>query len=321
MKNKSPLVSIITPSYNQGQYIEDTILSVQNQTYKNIEHLVIDGGSIDNTLDILRKYYNSIFWISEPDQGQTNAINKGIKLAQGEIIAYLNSDDLYLPDTIEEVIGFFTEHPEIEMVYGDIDHIDKDSRFIETVRPGKIILENYLTGEVYLPQPSVFFRKRIIKKIGYFDESLNLAMDMDYWTRIFLHCPLKYLQKKLAKARIYSEAKSSSNHIKYIEEKKYILDKIFSHEDLLRYQFGSNERVKKVKKKAYGFVYFFGGMEYLRNRNIIPAASYLVKGVNFYPLLLLDSYFFWSLFVAIVGKTIANKVKKILPKKIRSRKW
>jgi glycosyltransferase involved in cell wall biosynthesis len=302
-------------------FIEDTILSVKDQTYKNIEHIVIDGGSTDNTLDILKKNTSSILWISEPDQGQTNAINKGIKLSRGEIIAYLNSDDLYLPDTIRIVTDFFIAHPEIDMIYGNIEHIDKEGRFIQSVRPGKIILENYLTGEVYLPQPSVFFRKRIVKKIGYFDESLHLAMDMDYWTTIMLNFPSEYLQVTLAKARIYPEAKSSSQHIKYIEEKKYILDKVFSNESLLISRFGSIERVREVKKKAYSFVYFFGGMEYLRDRQIIPAFEYLINGIKLFPMHLLDSYLYWSIFVAIVGKTIANKVKIVLPNKIRIRKW
>lgn len=321
MEIETPLVSIITPSFNQGSFIEETILSIKNQTYKKIEHIIIDGKSTDNTLEILRKYDDILFWISEPDKGQTEAINKGIKKSHGEIIAYLNSDDLYLPETIKIVVDFFNKNPETAMVYGDIDHIDKNSRFFEIIRPGKIVLEDYLTGEVYLPQPSVFFRRQIIKKIGYFDESLNLAMDFDYWIKIFFNCKVEYLQTTLAKARIYPEAKSSSEHLKYIAEKKYILDKIFSDEPLLISWFKSVERVDEIKKRAYSYVFFFGGMEYLRNRQIISASSYLVKGIRLRPWHLLDLYFFWSIFVAIGGKTLTNWIKTVLPKKIRIRKW
>lgn len=308
MESRNPLVSVITPSFNQGQFIEETILSIRNQSYKNIEHIVIDAGSTDQTLEILKKYSSSISWISEPDKGQTDAINKGIKRSHGEIIAYLNSDDLYLPETIKTVVDFFVERPEIDMVYGDIIHIDKQSQYTATIKTGTILLEKYLTGILYLPQPTVFFRKEIIEKIGFFDERLHLAMDLDYWTRVFLNFQTAYLPVTLAKARIYPEAKSCVDSKNYLEEKLYILDKTFSDEKRNILLFGSVDTAKKIKNKSSGYVYFYGGMEY-QDRNQFPVAiSYITKGIRLYPRNLLSPFLIWFLFIIIFGKDIAKKI-------------
>lgn len=116
----NPKVSIVIPSYNQGKYLEDTILSVINQTYKNIEIIIIDGGSTDNSVDIIKKYKDKIhFWVSEKDKGQANAINKGFKKASGEIFAWLNSDDLYTENAVEQIVNEFNKDPSVSIVYGD----------------------------------------------------------------------------------------------------------------------------------------------------------------------------------------------------------
>jgi glycosyltransferase involved in cell wall biosynthesis len=308
MAHIPPLVSIITPSFNQGRFIEETILSIKNQSYKNIEHIVIDGRSTDQTLEILKKYSSSVLWISEPDKGQTDAINKGIERSHGEIIAYLNSDDLYLPETVTTVIEFFSNHPEIDMVYGDIIHIDKQSYVCEEIKTGTIELEKYLTGNLYLPQPTVFFRRKIIEKIGYFDEKLHLAMDMDYWIRIFLNFQIKYIPTPLAKARIYPEAKSSADSKNYLEEKLYILNKTFLDPKRNIAIFGSTERAEKIKKKSCGYAFFYGGMEYQDRNQFIIAISYIIKGIHLYPRNLLSPFLYWYIFIIIFGKNIAKKI-------------
>ncbi|MBT7818335.1 MAG: glycosyltransferase, partial [Chloroflexi bacterium] len=130
MKNQ-PLVSIITPSYNQAEYLEKTITSVLGQTYPNIEYIIIDGGSEDGSKEIIEKYQKKIkYWVSEPDQGQTDAINKGFAKANGEILAWLNSDDTYEPHAVAEAVTYLLEHPEIGLVYGDTDFIDAQDRKI-----------------------------------------------------------------------------------------------------------------------------------------------------------------------------------------------
>src|SRR4030042_1306962 len=118
MNDEDPLVPIVPPSLNKGRFIEETILSIKNQTYPRIEHIVIDGGSTDETLDILKKYSNSLIWISEPDKGQSDAINKGWRMAKGDILGWLNADDTYMPWAVETAVRFFAENPDVGMVYG-----------------------------------------------------------------------------------------------------------------------------------------------------------------------------------------------------------
>jgi glycosyltransferase involved in cell wall biosynthesis len=314
MEPAAPLVSIITPSFNQGRFIEETLLSVQNQAYKNIEHLVIDGGSTDHTLEILRKYTPSISWISEPDTGQTDAINKGIQKSHGEIIAYLNSDDLYPPDTIKTVVDYFTGHPDVDMVYGDIVHIDEQSRVIEEVKTGTISLEQYMTCQVYLPQPSVFFRKTVVEKIGYFDKNLHLAMDLDYWIRIFLAVQTAYIPQPLAKARFYGETKSNVGYLKNFSEWVYILEKTFRNEELPIAYFGSRDRAAVVKTNAYAYIYFFGGLRFLRYRKISPAIQYISRGLKLKPRLVFNPYLFWSVFVFVFGIRTSECLLGFLPR-------
>jgi glycosyltransferase involved in cell wall biosynthesis len=314
MDRAIPLVSIITPSFNQGRFIEETILSIQEQTYKNIEHLIIDGGSTDQTLKILKKYSSSLSWISEPDTGQTDAINKGIIRSKGDIIAYLNSDDLYLPESIKTVVDYFTNHPDVDMVYGDIIHIDEKSQVMETVRTGSILPEDFLTCQVYLPQPAVFFRKRIIDKIGYFDESLHLAMDMEYWIRALLAVPTAYIPQPLAKARFYADTKSSAGYLKNFYEWQYIIDKTFSDEGLVLGYFKTVEQVRDVKTKAYSYVHFFGGLRFLHYREVRMGLPHIIKGIKLNPRLLSSPHLYWSLFVAVIGIRFSNSVIKFLPR-------
>jgi glycosyltransferase involved in cell wall biosynthesis len=283
---------------------------VKNQNYSNIEYIVIDGGSSDNTLDILKKYNQILNWISEPDNGQTHAINKGLIRCKGEFVAYLNSDDLYLPDTIETVVNYFLNHPDINMVYGDIIHIDKRSQFINSYKTGAIDFENYLCFPTYLPQPTVFFKRRVLKKIGYFDEKLHLAMDMDYWLRVFLVFNVAYIPQFLAKARIYSETKSQSENFKYLDERLYILDKIFKNSETFESHADIQKQFDDVKRKAYASVHFFGGLVFLRYRKFREAYHHIKIGLKLNPYLVKPRYFYWNVFVAIIGINNSQKIKQ-----------
>jgi len=248
-----PKISIITPSFNQGQYIEETIRSVLLQDYPNLEYIIIDGGSSDDTLRILKKYDSWITWISEPDEGQTNAINKGLKMASGEILAYLNSDDIYEPGTFYTIAHTFVERGDIAMIYGDVMHIDENSDFIEYHETGEMDKERYMSGAFYLPQPSVFFRKCVLKTLGYFDEKLHLGMDFDYWLRIILTLKALYVHQTFAKARIYRLAKSNALDYRYLQERIYILDKIFR-----------DYKLEAFRKKVYGYTYFNGALIFMK---------------------------------------------------------
>lgn len=207
-------ISIITPSYNQAEFIERTILSIQNQGYKNFEHIVMDGGSTDGTLAILKKYSDKIIWKSEKDNGQSDAINKGLKLATGDIIAYLNSDDTYEPDAFQEVVNFFKKNETKKWVYGKCKIIDKqDTEIRKPITWYKnLLLKNYsyskLLTENFISQPATFWRKELLDAVGCFNEKEHLCMDYEYWLRIGQKYDAGVINKYLANFRYYSDSKS-----------------------------------------------------------------------------------------------------------------
>ncbi len=181
-----PLVSIVTPSYNQGEFIEDTILSVKNQDYPNIEHIVVDGGSTDNTLEILKKYedtYN-LRWLSEPDEGQSEAINKGFDLAKGEIVAELDSDDVYFDkQVISYVVNQFKNQPDCDVIYGDSVLINQDNLILRVRHAPPWFNYNQLRRVCFIIQPSVFLKRDIIQSHK-LDINIDLPMDYEYWLRL-----------------------------------------------------------------------------------------------------------------------------------------
>jgi glycosyltransferase involved in cell wall biosynthesis len=213
-----PRVSIVTPSYNQGRFIKQTIDSVLNQSYSNIEYLVVDGDSTDETVPILKSYGPSLNWIAEADKGQTDAINKGFARSTGEIRAYLNSDDVLLPDAVEKVVKHFHEHPDLDLVYGQALLIDEQGRKIGMYETADYS-SDLLMHQCCICQSAAFWRNRIAEKIGPFDERLNYAMDYDYWLRIDrAGGRIGHLHETLAAWRRYAETKTSSARDEIFEE-------------------------------------------------------------------------------------------------------
>lgn len=183
-------ISIITPSYNQGHFIERTIRSILDQEFEGeMEYLVIDGGSTDNTVEILEKYGQSLRYVSEKDDGLADAINKGLAMASGEIIGWLNSDDLYQPGTIARVLKHFEEHPDCMWLYGKCRIIDNEDREIykNVTRYKNMLLRKFdygrLLTENYISQPAVFFRKSLVEEVGSLNPKLKFAMDYELWLR------------------------------------------------------------------------------------------------------------------------------------------
>jgi glycosyltransferase involved in cell wall biosynthesis len=208
--SEQPLVSIVTPSFNQGRFIKRTIDSVLAQTYPNIDYLVVDGGSTDETLATLRSYGGRVRWLSEADAGQTAAINKGLRQATGEIVGYLNSDDVLLPDAIARVVEHLRSHPECDLVYGDADYIDAEDRVTGTYPTAEYSFER-LMEDCCICQPAAYWRASVAESVGLFDENVQFAMDYDYWLRIGLSgLVIQHLPETLARSRLHPEAKTLS---------------------------------------------------------------------------------------------------------------
>jgi glycosyltransferase involved in cell wall biosynthesis len=206
---EKPLVSIITPSFNQAEYLEETIQSVLNQDYDRIEYIIVDGGSTDNSLNIIRKYESELaIWISEEDLGQTDAINKGFALANGEIFAWLNSDDTYLPGAVSEAVGYLLENPHVGMVYGKAYYIDEQSRRVALYPAGPTDHKGLRRGINTIPQQTMFFRSSLWNMVGPLDTSYYYAMDYDLWTRISGVAPIAFHDEFMANFRLQNKSKS-----------------------------------------------------------------------------------------------------------------
>jgi glycosyltransferase involved in cell wall biosynthesis len=204
-----PLVSIVTPSYNQARFLERTIDSVLSQDYPNFEYIIVDGASADNSLEIIKKYANQLaWWVSEPDQGQTDAINKGLSHANGEILAWLNSDDTYQPGAISQAVDAILSHPDAALVYGDANLIDEQGQMIGRFPSRQTNLQKILRGSVHIPQQAAFFLSRFWKQVGPLDPSFQFAMDYDLWVRLAKQAPLVYVPSLWANFRLHGQGKS-----------------------------------------------------------------------------------------------------------------
>ncbi len=202
--------SIVTPSYNQGRFIERTLLSVAAQEGPGIEveHVVFDAGSTDETVTVLNRHEERVRWISEKDNGQADAVNKGICNTDGEIIGWLNSDDVYYPGALERVAQFFGNRPDVDVVYGMADHIDLEGHPFEPYPTEEWNFER-LKETCFICQPALFLRRCVFEKHGPLDESLHYCMDYEYWLRLGkAGVSFGYLQETLAGSRLYAENKT-----------------------------------------------------------------------------------------------------------------
>ncbi len=207
----SLLVSIITPSYNQGGFIEETIKSVLSQDYPEIEYIVIDGGSTDNTVEILKKYEGRIKWVSEKDRGQSDAINKGFGMAKGEIFAWLNSDDVYIKGAVSKAVAFLNANPDADMLYGKAMFCDEGSKIIGEYNPPEVFDYKMLAVSNSICQPSTFFRRDAFLDVGGIDLTLHHLMDHDLWMKMAKRFKVAYLPEFLSIYRLHTESKSISD--------------------------------------------------------------------------------------------------------------
>lgn len=205
----TPLVSIVTPSFNQARFLEATIRSVLEQDYPRLEYIIVDGGSTDGSLEIIAKYAGRLaWWISEPDKGQTEAINKGFAHARGEIFAWLNSDDIYRPGTVRAAAGYLREHAEVGLVYGDANYMDEAGRVIGKFPAAQTDYRRLRQGYVHIPQQAAFFRADLWRAVGPLDPSFYFAMDYDLWLRIAARAEIRYVPQTWANFRLHASGKT-----------------------------------------------------------------------------------------------------------------
>ena len=219
-----PFLSIITPSYQQAAYLEQTIKSVISQIFSDYEYLVVDGGSTDGSVDIIKRYEEHInWWVSEKDAGQADAINKGFSQAKGEVIGWINSDDFYLPGAFSRVADAFSRSPDLGLIYGDVLAVNGEGQVFNLMRSSDYALPDLMKFKI-INQPSVFFRRHLVEKIGGLDLSYRYLLDHHLWLRIATMSQIKYLPELLAAGRYHSQAKNVSEAKSFGQEAFRIVD-------------------------------------------------------------------------------------------------
>lgn len=204
----NPKISVVTCSYNHVRFLERTIRSVLDQEYPNLEYIVIDGGSADGSVEILRRYSDRLsYWVSEPDQGQTHALTKGFERATGEVLCWLCSDDLHEPSTLHEVGRFFTENPDAQIVYGDSTWIDAEDRIIAPKKEHRFNRFIWMYDHNFIPQPSTFWRRDLYRQVGGLDKTFDIAMDADLWMRFAEITKIHHVPRPWSRMRFYPEQK------------------------------------------------------------------------------------------------------------------
>ena len=290
-----PKISIVTPSYNQGQFIEETIRSVLLQGYPNLEYMVIDGGSTDESVEIIKRYEPWLaYWVSEEDRGQSHAINKGFERATGEIIAWLNSDDTYEPESVQKIIRFLTCHPNLGMVYGSIQVINQQSEVVRTITPPEFC-RDALIRRNFIPQPSVFMSAEAIRKAGLLDENLNFAMDEDYWYRLSLEFNIERIDDLIADFRLHCESKSMNERQAFIDEHLVVYDKLFQHPAI-------DQSLLSAKKQFYAQAYFDRGYIYKRRGEFAQMRRAWLRAGRLFPQAFLKRNLLFSFFLSLIPR-------------------
>lgn len=256
-------ISVVTPSYNQGQFIGDTINSVLSQGIPEIEYVVMDGGSTDNTIQVLKSFGSKVRWVSEKDDGQADAVNKGLNATSGEIIGWINSDDVYYPGALNEALNFFRLNPDIDVLYGKADHIDISGIPFEEYPSEEWNFERLLR-HCFICQPALFFRRRVVQQCGPLDQKLNYCMDYEYWIRLALSgVKFQYIGKKLAGSRLYNENKTLGARVAVHREiNDMLFDKLGSVPDRWLFNYSHILAAEKIDRAINpGRFILYAGMQ------------------------------------------------------------
>ena len=265
-----PLVSIVMPSYNQALYLEKAIQSVLNQDYPNIEFFVVDGGSSDESVEIIRKYHKThpdrlVWWVSEKDKGQADAINKGFKRTKGEIFAWLNSDDIYLDGAVNKAVKIFRNDPDLGFVYSNIKSIDKDGHVFNEITYDDWGVED-LMAFCILGQAGVFMRRDAFESVGGLDSSYDLLLDALLFMRIANRYKIRYINDFFAAARIHPEAKNISQAKKFGDEAFKIVEMMPNDADFMDIYWKNRRRIHAGAYRL-GAHYLLDGGDYVKSFN------------------------------------------------------
>jgi glycosyltransferase involved in cell wall biosynthesis len=256
-----PLVSIVTPSFNQVRYLEQAMRSVLEQRYPSLEYIVIDGGSRDGSLAVLERFKGRLaHWVSEPDQGQADAINKGLRLARGEIVAWLNSDDAYLPGAIAQAVEALERDPDLGMVYADGLMVDSDLTLLDRHMYPQLGVLELLSFDVIL-QPTVFMRRRVLEDVGYLNPAYHLILDHELWVRIASRYSIRHVGQFWAIERTHPQAKTISQAAEFAGEAERLLQWASADPSLSPLVAGAARRIR-------------GGLEVFAARRLIDAGEY-----------------------------------------------
>lgn len=278
-----PKVTVVTPSYNQARFLEETIRSVLLQGYPNLEYIVIDGGSDDGSVEIIREYEPWLaYWESERDRGQSHAINKGFGRATGDVVAWLNSDDIYQPGAIVAAVAALQRNPEAAFVHSDYDVIDAASCFVRRVTVGPRTTRELLTGDG-IGQPTVFMRRAALDRVGPLREDLHMVMDLELWFRLTRALPSVYVPDAcFAAFREYPTSKTIGAGERQTPELLRVLDDLYREPAL-------DASIRSARRRAYARVFMRAAMLQVDRGRAFPNGLYwYLKAVASHPGLLLS---------------------------------
>lgn len=295
-RDELPLVSIVTPTFNQCHFLRETIESVLGQNYPRVEYIVFDDGSTDATAQILSEYTGRIVWQSQSNMGQTPTINKGWQRCSGEIVTWLNSDDTLLPDALEKVVARFQQHPELDIVFGDTLFTKEDGTPIEQSKSrGTFDYQRFIVEcENPIAQPSAFIRRRVVDDVGFLDPHYYYFMDWDFWMRAGMNHRIAYFPDLLSTYRLHSDSKTVAQAAKAAPELEYMYRKFFSRDDV-------PPEIRRLERRAMVNMFFTTGGYYLSGKEQKAAARMALRALRIYPRALLEREMVHKLAYCLLG--------------------
>ena len=292
-----PRLSIITPSYNQGQFLEQTIRSVLSQGYPNLEYIVMDGGSTDSSLEIIQRYADKFsYWTSQPDNGQAEAINEGFRFATGKYIAWINSDDLYLPGCLQKAVDALEANPTAVMAFGQVEVINEQGKKIAMFRPVTYIFNDLLTYKTIVPQQAAVFRRSMLAETGVLNTNLHFALDHEFFLRIGERYPVISLPDVMAQYRLSKINKGTIQRSSWAAEFVQIVDHFFREP-------AAQEKYAALQAQAYAGAHYKGAGILLDDGFYAQARQWYRIAAQYHPDFLLKIRWWVGFLRTFVGKS------------------